>query len=131
RLKSFTENRKAAFAYARERERYTRESYRAWFDAAIEDAAEGSFTLYGCAVNQYCYEDPLAGGYFTSALIEEAADWTDRARTDGCLVMPTALQLATSIVSARTMHYSPKQEPNGGPQNRTRGNNFPFAVALV
>jgi hypothetical protein len=130
-VEHFTENRKAAKAYARERERYPRQAYRSSFDAAVTAAAEGTFMLYGCSANEYCYEDPLTGGYFTSALIETAADWTDGVTEDGCLLMPQALALATARARRMTLNYNPKQNPGGGPTNRAKGNEFPFAVALV
>ena len=131
RFKSFTENRKFALSYARESDAYSRETYRAWFDIDVLAAAEGAFFLYGCSVNQYSYEDPMTGGFFTGALIDNAADWTDSAMRDGCLPMQTALDLAARTVAARTTNYLTKQNPLGGPENRSRGNPFPFAVALV
>lgn len=109
----------------------TREMYRARFDAAIEDAAEGSFTMYGCSVGEYCYEDSINGGYFTDAMIENAAKWCDSRTTSGCLVAQDALTSAAKAVNLRTRHLNPSQNPNGGPSNRTHGNPFPFAVEIV
>jgi hypothetical protein len=131
RLKRFTEHRKAAAAFSLGPEMYTRESYRSWYDAAIEDAAEGAFFLYGCSADEYCYEDPLAGGYFTGGLIDNASSWAGSAASDGCLPMQTALAMVTETVASMTAHLRPQQHPRGGPENRSRGNPFPFAVALV
>ena len=113
------------------RKKYDRAAFREWFEAAVTNAAEGAFTMYGCGVNQVCYDDPLEGGFFTSSLIDSAAGWTDRVAKNGCLPAQDALTLAAGAVSVRTAGKSPPQQPTGGPENRTLGNPFPFGVCLT
>jgi hypothetical protein len=127
----FAEAVNRAIKYAREKEKYSRQLYRAWFDSALVGAADGVFTMYGCSPGQYCYEDPLTGGFFTESLIEIAASWASNATKDGCMPMQEVLNAAAVRVGAMSRDKKPPQNPHGGPENRTKGNAFPFAVALV
>lgn len=113
------------------RKRYDRAAFRSWFEAAVTTAAEGAFTMYGCGVNQVCYDDPLEGGFFTSSLIDSAAEWSDHVGKNGCLAAQDALKMAAGTVSVKTAGKSPPQHPTGGPENRSLGNPFPFAVCLT
>ena len=113
------------------RKRYTRESYRLWFEAAITQAAAGAFRMYGCRPTQVCYEDPLEGGFFTSSLIDSAASWVDSATGHGCLLAQEVLTLAANRVSLLAHGKNPAQLPSGGGEDRSGRNAFPFAVALV
>jgi len=126
----FSEQVANAMIYKRAADKYSRGTYRAWFDAAVLGANPGAFFLYGCSAGQYSYEDPLVGGYFTAALIENAASWSDNAKSNGCLAMEDVLSSAADAVGTRTSNKKPPQNPCGGPENRS-GNSFPFAVALV
>ena len=127
----FSEAVAKAMKYARDREQYTRASYRKWYDDAITAAADGAFFLYGCLPNECSYEDPMEGGYFTEAMIVSAARWCDNVTAHGCLLMPRALEMATPVVAHKAARFTPQQHPTGGPENRSRGNDFPFAVAFA
>lgn len=113
------------------REQYKRPDYRKAFDLAVQRAADGVFKMYGCAEGQYCYEDADNGGYFTSGLIDTAAEWVDRATVRGYLPASLSLQITAAAVGTMTAYRKPPQNPRGGPENRTHGNEFPIAIALI
>jgi hypothetical protein len=127
----FNERVEKSIKFARAKVAATRAMYRTRFEAAVTAAAEGVYTMYGCAVGQYCYDAGINGGFFTGSLIDNAAAWCDRVTASQCLAMHEVLSMAAQAVSARTQNLTPPQHPNGGPQNKTLGNPFPFAVALV
>jgi hypothetical protein len=126
----FSERVAKAMIYKRSHDKYSRSTYRNWFDVAIDRANSGAFFMYGCSAGQFSYEDPLVGGYFTAALIEGAANWSDSVEASGWLSMQAAIDEAAAKVTLRTANKKPPQNPTGGPENRS-GNSFPFAVAIT
>jgi len=123
---NMSESVKAAQKYERRAaEQYTRAQYRDAFDRAISNANPGTFFMYGCSPNQYSYEDPLNGGYFTISLIEAAANWWENQNNSSVLYVDSAFDRAKRLVASR----KPTQVPFGGPENRS-GNAFPFGICL-
>jgi hypothetical protein len=99
------------------------------FDEAISNANPGTYYMFGCAMDTYCYEDPINGGYFTSALIDNASDWSRLSHPTPCLSIPSVVTMAKETVRSQTSHLDPVQIPIGNPGNRN-GNEFPFAVSV-
>jgi hypothetical protein len=110
---------------------FPRFMYRDTFDRAVKDAGDGAFFMFGCAVNECCYEDTFNGGYFTGAIIDEAGTWAESARVSSIYNVESALARATPVVSARAQRFNPPQNPTGGGENRNKGNRFPFGVFLA
>ncbi len=125
RITRLSESVNAALRYQRKSADYSRPLYRRAFDEQVRSANPGAFFMYACSVDEYAYEDPLNGVYFTIGLIEQAAEWWRDCDDSDILLVQDAFEQAREIVQVR----KPEQSPQGGPENRS-GNDFPFAVCI-
>lgn len=93
---------------------------RALYETRFEATETGRIELYSCALNESAGET-RAGGRFTKALIESAAEWAISGLGLGDHVIDTR----TSFVTARS-RVNPRQHPEYWPGRRLH--HFPFAV---
>jgi Caspase domain len=106
----------------------SRDKCRHIFDKAVADAPPGLYMMYACSPNEYAGDDVLNGGFFTDALLSEAADWATGRYSTPVLRIADAFQAAAPKVSARGAASGNKQTPMASPSVRS-GLPFPFAVA--
>ncbi|MES2659489.1 MAG: caspase family protein [Verrucomicrobiota bacterium] len=78
----------------------TASSADALFDEELRLSSEGIVTMYSCAKGQSAGEDPKAGGYYTSALMDAANRFLDADRKRSVLSTKEAHDHAASIVPA-------------------------------
>ncbi len=109
----------------------TRKTYRATEDGcrktflhALESKSmDPAVYMYSCGKNEGAGEDPSAGGYYTTLLINGAKDWFEAQKTDPyyrVYTTKTAHDFAVKAMSIR----NPQQHPEYIPFNQ----NYPFAV---
>jgi len=125
RITQLSESMRIVANYEKKSADYPRPRYRLAFDEQVRIANPGVFCMYACNVNEYAYEDPLNGAYFTIGLIEQAAQWWNDCTDNRVLLVQRAFDKAQQIVKMR----KPMQNPVAGPENKS-GNDFPFAVCI-
>jgi len=124
-LHRFTESIKMSAARFAKSLKDDARQYRRAYDRAIAAAPVGTFTMYGCAIGEYSFEDMNVGGYFTTNMIAVANEWAEG--NTGVLTVDEALELAKPRVTNERPQKD--QHPKGGPENRS-GNPFPWAVNI-
>ena len=87
------------------------------WEKAIKDSAKGIVEMLSCAKGQGAGEDPSAGGYYTSLLLQSAAKWLERTTTSKVHSTKEAHDHAASLLPAQQT-----------PEYRPSWLAFPFAV---
>jgi hypothetical protein len=87
------------------------------WEKALRDSAKGTVEMLSCAKGQGAGEDPAAGGYYTSLLLQSAAKWLETNSTAKIHTTKEAHDHAASLLP-----------PQQTPEYRPLGLAFPFAV---
>jgi hypothetical protein len=88
------------------------------FEAALDKSSAGLVKMLACATGQGAAEDPLAGGYYTSLLMQAAKKWNGNYGTESVYTTKRAHDYAAEKLP-------PQQTPEYSPAYLE----FPFAVS--
>lgn len=95
------------------------------YNERIEECDPGIVVMHACSINEYSYDDPERGGYYSSSLIHNAKKW---AESDfGILsVSKTHIRACSDVIRMSGGRQHPQIEK---PRSATKF--FPFAVKPV